>query len=166
MNRLLLILLFSIAGCTSTLKVADQNTGGVSIESRDDVRDATFESSVVRSSEHDQFLNELDSVNTKMRADFFRKFSRDLSSVSREVYLAQLGGYESDVARRLKQKLENFDVISVSGFKRTFVMCGYSKKSSLSVCDDPMCTSIEKVKIERENKINELMVGLPLEQCD
>lgn len=166
MMRLAMILLLVIAGCTSTSKVAYQDTSGVSIESGDVVRDASLDSIEARNTEHDQFLNELDSVNTKMRADFFRKFSRNLSSVSSEVYLTQLGSYQSDVARRLKQKLENFDVISVSGFRRTFVMCGYSKKSSLSVCDDPMCTSVEKVSFERENKISELKVGLPLERCD
>ncbi|MGE0631192.1 MAG: hypothetical protein AB7O96_02200 [Pseudobdellovibrionaceae bacterium] len=116
---------------------------------------------------YDNFLNNLDSTNRKIRADLLLnpKMGKKLTTVNLAVYSEKLESYKSTIPNELKNDLKYFEIQTVQGHAKTFVMCGFSQTLKLSFCDDSKCMGIEKKLQGSENKVSELAVDLPSKNC-
>lgn len=151
MKKLILCILF-LTSCASPPK------SGAPIDvPKDVVKDSNFN--------YQDFEDNLASTNQVAWARLKKELKNDLAKVDRSKYEVQLAKFDNEKANMAKKDLKKFEVLKVTSFARSIVICGYSKVLGFSFCDDARCSSFERRSNDPVDKTEELAKGLPLEKC-
>jgi hypothetical protein len=93
------------------------------------------------STENQNFLNSFDKVNGQAFKDLGRE--QDLEQVSISSYMFVVGRYKSKMANQFQIAFEDFEYKDLTPYPGTFVVCAYSTRRNLVMCDNVACAGIE-----------------------
>ncbi|MFN7728714.1 MAG: hypothetical protein ACK5P7_06135 [Bdellovibrio sp.] len=93
------------------------------------------------SSENQSFLSSFDKINAQAFKDLSR--GQDLEQVSISSYMFVVGRYKSKLANQFQIAFEDFEYKDLTPYPGTFVVCAYSTRRNLVMCDNVACEGIE-----------------------
>ena len=93
------------------------------------------------STENQNFLNSFNKINAQAFKDLSRE--QDLEQVSISSYMFVVGRYKSKMANQFQIAFEDFEYKDLTPYPGTFVVCAYSTRRNLVMCDNVACEGIE-----------------------
>lgn len=105
------------------------------------------------------------SVNEKIYGDVHTLLDGKFKNFKMKDYYQHLKQYRSPRAEEHKENLKDFESQTLYAYPKTFVICMYSKKRNLAVCDDARCPGIDKSEVGSPDLIQEWLTDFPVGIC-
>ncbi|HAR42935.1 MAG TPA: hypothetical protein DCS07_09950 [Bdellovibrionales bacterium] len=105
-------------------------------------------------------------MNEKVYGDVLLTSGQGFRRFDLNRYRQILGQYHEDAAGEIRETLNDFEIQELNAFDKTFVICVYSSKHKLAMCDDPRCSGVEKWKsVPTSQVLVDWKKELPLGTC-